>query len=155
MKLETMEKAMKTSIFEVLETMFYMAPEFADLSDHPPESGDTAGSMLGCTLEFSNGLSGRFTALAPPDFLREMTENFMALDPDEITSTHMEGIIKEYLNMVAGGTFRLYDDTLVFNLGTPAIIPPDEAAAAIDNAGDAPLILARTDSGVMWITIEM
>lgn len=155
MNLETLAKAMRTSIFDVLETMFYMAPEFAGIAEHPPNSQDPSTAMLGCELAFSNGLSGRFVVLSPTSFIQEMTENFMALDNHEITNLHLEGIIKEYLNMVAGGTFRLFDDTMVFNLGTPGIISPEKAAAVIQNAGDSPLTLARTDSGVMWVTIEL
>ncbi|MDY6903080.1 MAG: hypothetical protein SWH61_00195 [Thermodesulfobacteriota bacterium] len=146
---------MKTSIFEVLETMFYLAPEFAEFTDHSADAMDRSNALLGCEIGFSNSFSGRFVALSPASFIREMTENFMALPPDEIQQTHMEGIIKEFLNMVAGSTFRVYNDAHVFNLGTPAILDSEKAAVVIQNAVNNPLSLAKTDNGIMWVTIDL
>ncbi len=111
------------SISEVMETMFYIPVEPREeettVSDF---SLSDEGDIQVATITFHGGFSGFISLIIPENLLTMMTENFMGEDRDNLTYEHLEGTLKEALNMVAGNTFSKIDNQTSFGLGVPQII---------------------------------
>lgn len=118
----TLKTAMMASISEVLDTMFFLPLEFSDPAS--PETDGVFGEdkTVACRIGFQGRFSGYFTLFVPENMLVTLTENFMGLNPDNITPEHTFGTIKEALNIMAGGTLSGFDDTIEFQLTIPEII---------------------------------
>jgi CheY-specific phosphatase CheX len=131
-----LKKTMETSISEVFETMFYESLDF-DTTDAPRmrEILDTH-EMLAFQIQFEGSFSGSFALCIPRELALRMTENFMGEAPENITDEHLDQMIKEIANMVAGNTFSHLNDQVEFKLSIPRRI--DNAVVAdIKNQSDA------------------
>lgn len=122
-----MKTAMMTSIFEVMETMFFLPAE-------PGESGclsqledDTPATAK---LSFSGEASGELILAVPGDLLREMAENFMGEPQESLSVEHLDGTLTEMVNMVCGNALRGIETSRPFDLGIPEQI---EQSSIADN----------------------
>ena len=114
--------AMKTSISEVMETMFYLPVEFGEettldqcgMADNRPN--------MACQLEFSGDFSGCITLLIPEDLLSEMTQSFMGESSENLENEHLSGTLTETLNMICGNTLSKVDSKIPFELDIPKIM---------------------------------
>ncbi|WDP91158.1 MAG: chemotaxis protein CheX [Desulfobacter sp.] len=133
------------SIFEVMETMFYRTlDEMPDIDpDNPP--GDP-GRFKTAAVTFSGEFSGTIFISIPDGLLRTMTADFLGQDMAGLTPDHVDGTLKEALNMVAGSTLTRVNETTYMGLGIPQIVATPVSAdvdeAAVLNAVDD-LIIAR------------
>ncbi len=118
--------AMTNSIFEVLETMFFLALEFVEDPDQDSVRAIKTQPGKACCLSFSGDVSGSVCLMVPEDLLLEMTENFMGEDRDTLQAEHLEGTLSEIVNMVCGNALRNIDATTPFELGIPEIQPVSE-----------------------------
>lgn len=115
--------AMKNSISNVLEKMFYLPLE---LHEHQgTENTAEMYDMLCSRLEFSGHLSGYFLFYVPESFASIITADFLGKDKKDISTDDVRETLREVINMIAGNTFALYDDKAVFNLGIPRLILKD------------------------------
>ena len=114
--------AMKTSISEVMETMFYLPVEFGEESTLSQSGMDKNKPNMVCQLEFSGDFSGCFTLLIPKDLLSEMTENFMGESRENLEDEHLWGTLTEILNMICGNTLSKLDSKVPFKLDMPKVI---------------------------------
>ena len=122
MKKETMLKTMMDSIFNVLESMFFLIVQTAD-NDCPLQEWFTHNpSVIGATLGFKGSFEGSFYLLMPLEIAYEITGNFLGLDPEEIDEDQMKDTVKEALNMIGGGFLSLFDTEGIFKLGIPELV---------------------------------
>lgn len=131
------------SIFEVMETMFYMTLE----ADARPVSNvldlfDTKKINI-CRISFSGNYSGAFSLAVESDLLEMMTNNFMGEDLDSLPDEATDGTLKEALNMIAGNTLTKIDKHFYMGLGIPerikvSDIDPDGTSLAFKTA-DGPM----------------
>jgi CheY-specific phosphatase CheX len=119
-----MTTAMKNSISEILETMFFLSLDFfhndADILDQWTTGKD---QILAAKLNFSGPLSGYAIFCIPQKSALSITANFMGKDEEEISDDQINGTVKEIINMTIGNTFSRYDPGVVFNLGVPELVP--------------------------------
>ncbi len=123
---DRMTYALKGSISEVLEKMFFLPLDFTD----PPESGGLGArgeDLVEVGLDFSGPLSGRFVFSIPAPLARSLAADFMGSEASSVTAAHGEETAKEILNMIAGSAFSMYDLNAVFDLGIPETMPEGEA----------------------------
>ncbi len=113
-------KAMKTSISEVLETMFFLPVEFGQTAALS-RAGLDAQDTIACRLAFSGDISGHMILAAPEILVLEMAENFMGEPRDQLSREHLTGTLKEMLNMVCGNALRKTPGKTPFKLGIPDI----------------------------------
>jgi len=107
------------SIFEVMETMFFMTLEEVDPSQG---QGQRAKDTLASSITFSGEFSGTIFLEIPESLLETMTENFMGQGVDTRSREYTEGTLKEALNMVAGNALTRVDETVYMGLGIPEIV---------------------------------
>ena len=127
MNREMLMKAMKASISEVLEKMFFLPLDFSDAGS-PDELWDEGGDdVLAIRLAFEGPFSGRFIFFIPRALGKTLAADFMGMDAEGVSSEHVEQTAKEIVNMIAGSTFSALDEEAVFDLGIPEQVPANEA----------------------------
>lgn len=116
---KALTSAMKTSIFDVLETMFFLP---VDVS----ESGIADRSIIfdpektvASRLDFDGPLSGHFDFLVPENLALSLTANFLGQDESRVSPDQAIETVKEITNMIAGNTFSIFNPRAVFNLDIP------------------------------------
>jgi CheY-specific phosphatase CheX len=123
MKNKDMRTAMKNSISEVLETMFFLSLDFfhndADIRELWTMGKD---QIVAAKLNFSGPLSGYAIFCIPKKSAVSITADFMGKDEEEISDDQINGTVKEIINMIIGNTFSRYDPDVVFDLGVPELV---------------------------------
>jgi CheY-specific phosphatase CheX len=117
--------AMKTSISEVMETMFFLPIEFGRKATLAQCGMDKKNTMA-CRLAFKGDASGSVFLLAPEGSVVEMAENFMGESRDHLTSEHLSGTLTEMLNMACGNALSKTDSKVPFELGIPEMMDRSE-----------------------------
>jgi CheY-specific phosphatase CheX len=125
---------MRTSISDVLETMFFLPIDFTDavkIEDLWP--ADKAG-MLTARLNFKGPLTGHCLLFMPEQLAIDITADFLGQDPDSLSDEQSHGTVTEIINMIVGNAFSLLDPQAVFDLGIPSLVPFGENyAGSADN----------------------
>ncbi len=125
MKKESLKTAMKNSISNVLETMFFLPLVFSD-DVHKKDcwSGET-DQIMAARLDFDGPFSGYGVFYIPKKFAVSMTANFMGRDAEGLSAAQITGTVLEITNMITGNTFGFYDEEAVFSLDFPKLLRSD------------------------------
>ncbi len=134
MDMNRLTKAMRDSISEIFETMFFMPLEFPDETGLKDVQSRPDEPLVGAGIGFSGPFSGHLALIFPLSLSRELTANFLGEDESQLGQEEIEGTVKEILNMVAGKMLSLYDSSLVFQLEIPEIF--DHTEIRKDGWGD-------------------
>lgn len=118
---KTLMTAMTTSIFEVMETMFFLPVEIGPEITLAQSDIETSKSIA-CQLTFSGDTSGQLIIVAPSNMAAEMAENFMGEAKDQLTEEHLSGTLTEMLNMVCGNALSKTKPKVPYELGIPELI---------------------------------
>jgi len=121
MERKALIRAMKNSISEVLETMFFLPVDFSDTVNAEEIQ------MSVTKLDFSGPFSGSFVLFIPEEFAVSLTANFLGKDKEKVSEDNVIETSKEVINMIAGSTFANLDDQAVFDLNIPENILFDRA----------------------------
>ncbi len=135
MEKEALKTAMKGSISEVLEKMFFLPLDFYDAAK--PEEIWRSGKdeTLAIKLKFKGLFAGYFVFIIPRKLAVSITDSFLGKDEDDPAQEHVIETIKEITNMIAGNTFSKFNDQATFDLGLPEPIQFKEAER-IDSASE-------------------
>ena len=121
MERKALIRAMKNSISEVLETMFFLPVDFSDTVNAEEIQ------MSVTKLDFSGPFSGSFVLFIPEEFAVSLTANFLGKDKEKVSEDNVIETSKEVINMIAGSTFANLDDQAVFDLNIPENILFEQA----------------------------
>ncbi len=124
--MKTMLTAMKTSISEVMETMFFLPVEFSEEPSIKEIKGIKGRQNKACRLDFSGDRSGSVYLLVPRGLLSQMAENFMGEPAESLGDEILEGTLTETLNMITGNALRKVKAEKPFALGIPKLVPGAE-----------------------------
>lgn len=120
-------EAMKASISEVLETMYFMVID--DVSDSEKKVTLPVGcNAVGVVIRFDGPARGCFRLMVPSVLAHAISADFMGVDTDALDETDVYQTLTEMINMLAGNTLSLYDVDMVFDLSIPQIIGDDDLA---------------------------
>jgi len=151
---KTLKTAMKTSISEILEKMFYISYEFDETSSLQQSKILTSTKPFSCRLDFTGPFSGYFVLFLPESLLFDLTENFMGLEKNKINEHHIKGTIKELINMTAGSTFSNYDNEAVFHLHIPELIEFDKLSdSSLKPDSEEIFVLTETTHGYLGLKL--
>jgi CheY-specific phosphatase CheX len=118
-----MTTAMKNSISDVLETMFFLSLDsFHKDVDIRELWSREKNPIIAAKLNFSGPLSGYAVFCIPKKPAVSITADFMGKDEEDISDDQINGTVKEIINMIIGNTFSLYDPEAVFDLGVPELV---------------------------------
>ncbi len=118
--------AMKTSISEVMETMFFLPVEFVEEDSSRPIKALKGKQGKACRLDFSGDCSGSVFLLVPRQLLLEMAENFMGESGESMGEEILDGTLTEAVNMMAGNALRKVNAKIPFELSIPKLVPGTE-----------------------------
>ena len=119
-------KAMKTSISEVMETMFFLPVEFSEDPSAKEIKGIKGKQNTACRLDFSGDRSGSVYLLVPRGLLSQMAENFMGEPAESLGDDLLNGTLTETVNMITGNALRKVKAEKPFSIGIPKLIPGSE-----------------------------
>ena len=153
MDTSTMINAMKDSISEVLEQMFFLPIDFIDPQQPPADASWDHSAIIGTTLAFSGLPSGRFRLTMPKTLAMAVTADFMGIQPETLSDEQVSGTVKEMINMLAGNALSAYAPQAVFDLQLPEMLLP--AADEIPQKSRSTIdICIQTLEGRMMLLLE-
>ncbi len=143
-----MMKAMKDSISEVLEQMFFMPVDFiaADAVRLGPESDD---ALIIAKLGFSGSPCGTFMLLMPKALAKSVSADFLGAALQNLSNEQVTETVLEMVNMLAGSALSLYDHCALFDLQIPELITFSEVCALTKGVPDQVVIGVQTPESRM------
>jgi CheY-specific phosphatase CheX len=117
--------AMKNSISDVLETMFFMPLDYPDTGTIEDLWRPEYSEILTGKLDFKGPFSGYLIFFIPKEMAASLAARFLGMDEGKVSQENVNETVKEIVNMIAGGTFSHYDESEVFHLGIPEFVDPD------------------------------
>lgn len=141
---ESLKTAMKNSISEVLEKMFYLPLYFSEDSNVGELLNSGRGEIIVSKLNFSGPFSGWFLFFVPKELAHSITADFMGIDEDSLSQDQVTETVKEIINMVTGNIFSIFDDQVVFDLGIPELIDFEKAKRDISESEEKIFITINT-----------
>ena len=141
-------EAMKTSISEVLEQMFFMPIEItapANTGAHPEPDPAT----IVAKLEFSGSACGTFFLLIPASLAQSVTADFLGVTSQDQARKLVAGTVLEMVNMLAGSTLSAYDRQGLFDLQIPELITDKDLPPLTEVAANQALIRIQTPESRM------
>lgn len=122
MEKEALRAAIKRSISEVLETMFFLPLEFPEGQGKEMPGKEGNGNLLVTKLNFRGPFSGAFLFFIPEELTLSLTASFLGEEEAKVSRAHVTDMAKEIVNMIAGNTFSILDNKAIFDLGIPEIL---------------------------------
>ena len=117
-------KMMTRSISNVFETAFFQPVGISVSAQGLSMDFFQEDFLVGASLDFSGGMAGRVSILAPSPWINQVTADFLGIDEEGVTAAQKEDSIKEAVNMIAGHMFSLFDRQGEIHLGIPQMIRP-------------------------------
>lgn len=144
----TMTEAMKASISEVLEQMFFMPIDFiAPDADQPdPEPGH---ATIIVKLGFSGVPSGTFLLHVPTPLAQSVSADFLGISVPTLSIDQVTGTVLEMVNMLAGSALSIYDHHALFDLQIPEMITLKNASALVEGCSERIVIRVQTPESRM------
>jgi len=136
MKNNLLEMAMKNSISDVLETMFFLPMDFSDTVDVHELWNAGEDQILAVKLNFDGPLIGDCILCIPEKLAKSITADFMGKEEESVSDDQVIGTVKEIINMIVGNTFSRYDSGEAFNLGIPESISLSYYFNELSDTGD-------------------
>ncbi len=133
--------AMKDSISNTLEMMFFLPLDLSGDMSRSEIINNAKGDIINCKIEFNGPFSGYYQFFIANDLAKTVSADFLGNDKSEITKEQSTETVLEIINMVAGNTFSTYDNQSIFDLGMPKIITEIETE---DNNPDSKENIAFT-----------
>jgi CheY-specific phosphatase CheX len=152
MNKSAMTDAMKASISEVLEQMFFMPIEFVapDAARPDPEPG---GAPLIARLGFSGPLAGVFLLQVPSPLAQSVSVDFLGAAQSDLSDDDVSGTVLEMVNMLAGGALSIYDSHALFDLQIPQLISKQDMGVLAGQDADGILIRIQTPESRMMFQL--
>jgi CheY-specific phosphatase CheX len=143
-----MTKAMKASISEVLEQMFFMPIDFVS-PDADRQEPDFGGASIIAELGFSGTFTGTFLLQVPSVLAQSVSADFLGTAPSNLSEDDVTGTVLEMVNMLAGGALSIYDSCVLFDLQIPKRISQQDMGALTRPDGEEIMIRIQTTESRM------
>jgi CheY-specific phosphatase CheX len=153
MEKEALITAMKGSISDVLEKMFFLPLDFSDASSPDELWNSEKGEIIVSRLDFKGPVSGYFAFSIPKDLALSLTGDLLGCDDEEMSKNNLKETVNEITNMIAGNTFSNYDDQAIFDLGIPESISFSESEK--DQPASREDIFIAVNTLDNWLSLRM
>ncbi len=144
MEKKALISAMKASISEVLEKMFFLPMDFSEVVNLGELYNSGKDKMLTSKLSFKGPFSGYFRFFMPRDLAFFLTAGFLGEDEGNVSQDQVTGTLKEILNMIAGSTFSVFDNQAVFDLDIPELVGFDDLGRDHSNTEEEIFVAVNT-----------
>ncbi len=116
-------EAMKISISEVLETMFFLPIDRTEIVETDTFHNALNENLELVEVEFAGIFSGSVLLMIPEDLALFLTASFLGSIEEKVLPAHITETKKEIGNMIAGNMLANFNDRVEFDLGIPDIVP--------------------------------
>jgi CheY-specific phosphatase CheX len=138
-----MKLAMKDSIFNVIEQMFFLPIEVSE-TNGSVDTGLQTTSWITAGVGFNGPSGGEFMLSIPADLATAMAVDFLGISPEMMSSDQITGTVKEMINMLAGSTLSAYEPEAAFDLQIPQIIAAPEPSTSDSKPEGSIVLLIET-----------
>ncbi len=145
-------QAMKASISEVLEQMFFMTIDCQAQDGNSVDPQPVAGSII-AGIGFSGLPSGTFILEIPEDLARSVTANFLGAAARDLSAAQVAATVLEMLNMLAGGTLSCFDRRALYDLQMPELISINDLMTLTDRSPEPIAIRIQTPQSRMMFRL--
>lgn len=149
---QVMIQAMKNSISDVLEQMFFLPLDFLEPSSGNGDSRPGQDNLV-VRLGFRGALTGGFYLTVPNELAWSATKDFLGVESAAVDLDKVEGTVREMINMLAGNVLSHYDSEAVFDLEMPEMTSPSMMQEQLTRAPEALGIVINTPDGHMRFNI--
>jgi CheY-specific phosphatase CheX len=147
-----LSEAMKASISEVLEQMFFMPIDLTVPEKAGADSKLDPVPIL-AKLEFGGASRGTFLLLIPSGLAQSVAADFLGITTQSLAQEQVAGTVLEMVNMLAGSTLSTYDHQALFDLQIPELISVNELGALIAGCADRVVIRIQTPDSRMTFQV--
>lgn len=153
MNTSAMIDAMKTSISEVLEKMFFLPVDFMDPAGFG--KADRQEHWIAVRVAYEGQMSGCFFLSMPVALAGSISADFLGIRSAALSEAHINETVREMINMLAGNALRAMDAGALFDLHIPSLVAVDQIEADLsDYASHAGVGIETLESGMtfLWAT---
>jgi hypothetical protein len=143
-----LEKALRESAEEVLETMFFAAV-LGDAAEPAPE--DRGGAAR---VAFSGAPPGVCTVAACPAAARSLAAAFLGIDESEVSAGGADEVMRELANMICGSTLSRLAPDAPFELRSLEGAPDPDAPAPRSHAAPGARCTLDIGAGALALSVE-
>jgi CheY-specific phosphatase CheX len=147
-----MKRAMKDSIFNVLEQMFYLTVDVRETGENS-EAALLDTSLISSSVEFAGPCDGMFMLSIPVDLATSMAVDFLGVSTEMLSSEQITGTVKEMVNMLAGSTLGAYAPESAFDLHIPELIAASQRTKSDSEPDNSMLLLIETPDNRMVLRL--
>lgn len=119
-----LDQVLSDSAADVLESMFFTAPEGESEPDNP------TGPSISARLPFSGKTPGRFGVRIPLETARKIAASFLGVEEDAVAEAQIGEVICELANMLCGSVLSRLEKDCRFELSKPELEPPETVRPA-------------------------
>lgn len=143
------DRALRASVEEVLEKMFFVQP-----IEEPPQSPGTASGEVAVRLTFEGSPSGTLTLWVSDSAARQIAADFLGADGGGLSSGQIGEVVCELANMICGSVLSRVESTSTFRLAKPEILAAGESRHSPCAADRRAVHAVRLDSGKLTAIVE-
>jgi CheY-specific phosphatase CheX len=143
------DRALRDSVREVLEKMFFVQP-----LDAPFQDTETAGGDVAVKLTFDGSPSGALTLCVSHSAARQIAADFLGADQADLSSSQIHEVVCELANMICGSVLSRVESTATFRLSKPEVFTAEERRYRRQAADRRAIHSVRIDSGTLTATVE-
>ncbi len=152
---KSLMKNLKTSISEVMETMFFISVNIKETSSIEDSGILKIDDIKICLLNFKGTISGIFLLYVPESFLKIMVINFLGIDEEKIENEHITGVIKESINIIAGNMFSKLDKSNEIQIDIPELLNNETLPKQISNNKNKECFVIESNEGIAVMSFLM
>ena len=117
----TLPIALRESVVEVLEKMFFISA-----FEEPPGEPQPSGPDVAVQLTFEGDPPGSLTLYTSRAVGRSIAADFLGEDLTALPEEQVDEVLCELANMICGAVLSRVESRTLFRLGTPRILPVPE-----------------------------
>ncbi|RJR33549.1 MAG: chemotaxis protein CheX [Desulfobacteraceae bacterium] len=155
MEPEILRSAMKRSISEVLEKMFFMPVDFPGTPEQEWADLCRPKKFMVAKLAFNGPFSGQFLFFIPEEMTSSLAAGFLGQDEQHVTVEHRADTVKEIVNMIAGNMFCILDNNALFNLEIPVMIEGADMEAAFSGSSGGIFLPVQTVDSSLGLQLTL
>jgi len=143
------QRALRNSVQEVLEKMFFVEP-----LEEPPAEAESPDEEMAVQLAFDGVPSGALTLRVSNAAARQIAADFLGEDESGLCSGQVEEVVRELANMICGSVLSRVESTATFRLSPPRLLVPREGQNRQEAAELRAVHAVAIGSGTLTASVE-
>jgi CheY-specific phosphatase CheX len=143
------QRALRDSVQEVLERMFFVEP----VEEPPGEAGSPDGE-LAVRVAFEGRPSGTLTLRVATAAACQIAADFLGEDVSELPPARVEEVVCELANMICGSVLSRVESSTAFRLASPRLLPAEERPHCQEATDRRAVHAVAIGSGTLTASVE-